>query len=349
MRVTHGGDLYTAQAVFPGEILDFSVNVHPLGTPTEVLQAAERAIALSGRYPDPGCHALREAIGAMDRVPPDWILCGNGASELIFRLAQGLRPGRILLTEPTFLEYRAAFAAVGSEISTFPLREEDGFDLGEGVLQAIDPEVELVLLCNPNNPTGRRIPEGLLQRLLRRCNALGVTLVVDECFLPLTTDGVGLSAYLAEHPGLVLLRAFTKSYAIPGLRLGYCLCSDTTLLERLEECGPAWSVSLVAQEAGIACCRLPEWAEAGRVLLAQERPLLEDGLERLGLTVVPSHTNYILFRRAGDTTLKERLLALGILIRSCGNYPGLGEDWYRIAVRRREENDRLLQAIGTVL
>lgn len=339
MVSVHGGDLVSAQEVYQGEVLDLSVNLNPLGPPPEALAAA--AAASLTQYPDPVCRNLRRAIAARDGVEPEQVFCGNGAAEIIFRLALALRPKTALLTAPTFSEYETALAQVGCRCRFHPLRQENQFDVTGVILGNVGPDVDLVMLCNPNNPTGRLIPEELLLKILARCEAVGAVLAVDECFLPLAQAGPGLAPYLKDHPNLFLLRAFTKAYAVPGLRLGYSL-SVPPLAQRLMAWGPCWNVSGPAQAAGLACCEKPDWAEQGRLRIAALRPGLLQGLEALGCRVVPGEANYLLFQLSGVTDLQDRLLRRGVLIRSCANYRGLGPDWYRVAVGQEPENQRLL-------
>ena len=250
---THGGDVLTARARFGGDVLDCSANLNPLGMPPAVQAAAAAAAADSARYPDPLCRALRAAIAAHDGVAPEQVLCGGGAAELIFRLAYALRPRRALVTAPAFSEYEEALTAAGCAVTRHPLRRENRFDVDGGLLDVIAPGVELVFLCTPNNPTGRLVDGALLRAAAEQCRAVGAVLAVDECFLPLSDGaGPGLAPCLAEHPNLLLLRAFTKSYAMAGLRLGYALSANGGLLERMAAAGPPWSVSTPAQAAGLA-------------------------------------------------------------------------------------------------
>ena len=345
---THGGDLLTAQSRYGGAVLDFSTNLNPLGMPPQVKQAAAEADGAA--YPDPLCRHLRQAIAAHDGMEEGQVICGNGAADLIFRLAFALKPRKALLTAPTFSEYEGALTCVGCQVERYALGIDRDFDLDEGFLKAIVPGVELVFLCTPNNPTGRLIDPELLAEAARRCRDVGARLVVDECFLPLAGGGASLAPRLTEFPHLFLLRAFTKSYAMAGLRLGYGLSADLELLETLGRFAQPWSVSAPAQAAGTAAfTRCPQWPEQARALVERERPVLAAGLEGLGCRVVPSQANYLLFQAEYITDLKEKLLQRGILLRSCANYHNLGPDWYRVCVKGGEENRRLLAALKEVL
>ena len=348
MTLEHGGDLVSARKNYWGEILDLSVNVNPMGPPPQVVQAARDALGQVTAYPDPLCRDLRQAIAKKDGVSPEQIFCGNGAAEVIFRLALALRPKAALLTAPTFAEYEGALVQTGCRCRFHGLRQENNFDVTEDILKDIRQPVELVVLCSPNNPTGRLISEDLLRRILERCREIGAMLMVDECFLPLARAGQGMAPYLARYPELFLLRAFTKTYAIPSLRLGYGLGSPE-LVERLMAWGQCWNVSGIAQAAGLACCALPQWPEKGRALLERQRPFLEQELTRLGCQVIPGQANYLLFRLPGVADLKQRLLGRGVLVRSCANYRGLGPDWYRVAIRQEQDTIRFLRILGAEL
>ena len=348
MALEHGGDLVSARKLFDGTLLDVSVNLNPMGTPPQVLRATAEAMGRVEEYPDPQCRALRRAIADRDGVTPEQVFCGNGAAEVIFRLALALKPKIALLTAPTFSEYEDALTRVGCQCRFHTLRQENLFDVTGEILEELAPPVELVMLCNPNNPTGRLIPGEVLRKILNRCAQTGAVLAVDECFLPLAAEENGLAGLLQEAPNLFLLRAFTKTYAIPGLRLGYGLGSPA-LIQRLEAWGPCWNVSVPAQAAGLACCQLPDWPADGRRILEVQRPLLEQGLTLLGCQVIPGSANYLLFRLPGICDLKERLLHRGVLLRSCANYRGLGPDWYRAAVRQPADNEAFLRILRAEL
>ena len=203
--------------------------------------------------------------------------------------------------------------------------------------------------CNPNNPTGRLMDPALLREVLALCRERGTRLFVDECFLDLSggAETGSLKPFLAQYPGLFILKAFTKNYAMAGLRLGCGLTADGDLLTAMGRLSQPWNVSLPAQAAGLTALEEREFLVRARQLIVQERSYLRRGLERLGLEVCPSKANYLLFYALSP--LFQPLLDRGILIRDCANYPGLGPGWYRAAVKRRRENQALLAAIGEVL
>ncbi len=339
----HGGDIYAE----PLE-LDYSANTNPLGVPPAVIAAAAAALEKADRYPDPYCRDLVKAIAAAEGVKPEYILCGNGASELIYAFCASAGVKKAAALAPTFSEYAAAVELFGGKTVLYPLRREDGFLPGEDFpawLRAERPEA--VFLCNPNNPTGRLFPPELIMEVETLCKQFGARLFVDECFLELAHGGESLKGLLAGFPGLFILRAFTKSYGMAGLRLGYCFCSDSALLHRMAELTPPWDVSGPAQAAGTAALGEGEFLRRARELIDRERPRLQRALEAMGLYVCPSDVNYLLFQ--GPKSLLGDLRKKGIALRDCANFPGLGAGWYRMAVRTEEENDRLLAALRACL
>ena len=223
MELVHGGDWAGYRAEFGRDALDFSANVSPLGLPAGVAAAITAALPMADRYPDPLCRELRAALAAAEGVPADWILCGNGAADLIFRLVLALRPRRALLPAPTFAEYAAALDTVNCEVTRFFLNEANDFAVTDAFVDAVDSDTDIVFLCQPNNPTGQVTPPELVQKLLRRCAACGAVLVVDECFLDFLPDRNDLTTkrFLHDAPQLIILKAFTKLYAMAGVRLGY--------------------------------------------------------------------------------------------------------------------------------
>ena len=343
----HGGDVYSYAEACGCMPLDLSANINPFGIPETVKQAMHRAVEDCTRYPDPFCRAARRAIGAAEGVCPDWIYCGNGAADVLDRLAAVLRPKTALLTAPTFAEYERTLA--GADVRFHLLHEDEGFAVTERILSDMAPEIDAVYLCNPNNPTGRTIEPPLLHRIVEKCAEYSSWLIVDECFQDFLTDGTRhtLKDLLADCPKLVLLRAYTKMYAVPGVRFGWCMTANTELIEGLYRAGQPWNVSVIAQACATAAAQENAFAEQTAARIAQERTYLAEELGHRGMTVFPSEANFLLFR-SQDTELREKLAACGVLIRSCANYRGLGAGFYRTAVKTRGETAWLLAALDAM-
>ena len=257
------------------------------------------------------------------------------------------KPRRALVTAPTFAEYAAALETIGCTVERFILQAADDFAVPEAFLSAIDDRVDLVFLCQPNNPTGQLTPPDFVARILQRCTACGALLVLDECFLDFLPDHAQLTAKpLLGSGDLLILKAFTKLYGMAGVRLGYALSADTALLDAMQYTGQPWAVSSLAQAAGLAALDETAYVEQVRALIAAQRPRLASGLRALGLRVLDGRANYLLFQ--GPETLGETLRQKGVVLRSCANYPGLDGSWYRTAVRTAAENEQLLQTLSEV-
>lgn len=339
----HGGDVYD------GEIrLDFSANTNPFGTPDAIKNAIHGALNQVHQYPDPFCRELIGAISRHEQLPAEYVLCGNGAADLIYAFCEAIRPRRALELAPTFHEYTLALRRVGCAVERYMLRKEQNFDLQEDILREIDlisPDV--LFLCNPNNPTGRTIDQELLYRILEFCAKRKIYVFVDECFLDLTEGEHSVKQYLESNTHLMILKAFTKSYGMAGIRLGYCLSGNSILLGRMSRASQPWNVSLLAQVAGVAALGETDFLRKTMELIASERQWLCQELRALGFWVCPGEANYLLFYAGCDlhTGLRER----GIAIRNCDNYQGLGSGWYRTAVRTHEENQELIAAMTAVM
>ena len=257
LNYVHGGDIQTYIDRHGFAPLDLSANINPFGIPDAVRAAMHRAVDNCTQYPDPFCRAARQAIGAREGVNPDFLYCGNGAADVLDRLAAVLKPRKVLLTAPTFAEYERTLS--GAEIRVHNLRETDGFALTERILDEISPDLDAVYLCNPNNPTGRTAQPELLREIVRKCTENGVKLVVDECFNDFLTDAERHTRkdLLESNPGLIILRAYTKMYAVPGVRFGWCMTADAVLIEKLYHAGQPWNVSVIAQACAAAAAPEP--------------------------------------------------------------------------------------------
>ncbi|MCH5212378.1 MAG: aminotransferase class I/II-fold pyridoxal phosphate-dependent enzyme [Oscillospiraceae bacterium] len=321
MNYTHGGNAFE----YGTEILDFSTNVNPLGTPDAVKAAAAAAIRNIDKYPDYKCTELRKAISAREGVPEDWIICGNGAAELIYTAMYAIKPDEAIVHDPTFSEYAAAVRAAGGNVS--------------------DSDGDVEFICNPNNPTGLLTPKEAIKEALKS----GRTVFADECFIEFVMNAKDYSCvdWMKEYKNLVILKSFTKMYAMPGLRLGYLMTSDKELINKMYLSRQPWSVSSIAQAAGIAAAKDTNTPEFMRSYIRSARAALESGFDRLGIEYLPSAANFIIFK--SEPGLKEKLLKHRILIRDCSDFKGISGRFYRVAVRTGGDNRRLLKALEAVL
>lgn len=354
MEYLHGGDIYS-----DGKIrLDFSVNTSPFGMPEPIRQAVNASSGSWERYPDGRCRSLKKALAKYygGNIPADSFICGNGSSDLMYTLIFALRPGRALVPVPAFAEYRMALEAGGCHLDTFPLEKNSGFSLeesGEGLMEYIKNSsgINMMMFGNPVNPCGLAAGREWIEELAGICREKKIFLVIDECFNWFLKEREHFSAMplITEKPEryshVMVINAFTKIYAMAGLRFGYGVCIDSGVIKRMEGCRQPWSVSAPAEAAAMAALTLRGEAEKTAALVETERRFLEEGLAGLGFTVFPSMVNYILFRAETDFDYKAFCRERGILIRSCGNFEGLDGHYYRVAVKQRGENRELLKCL----
>jgi threonine-phosphate decarboxylase len=315
--------------------------------PESVRQAVKNALDQAEHYPDPLCRKLKNALAANYGLPQHFFICGNGGADLIYRLAYALRPKKALLTAPTFAEYEEALKQTGTDCEFYWMEED--FLVKESILVQMDADVDVMFLCNPNNPTGLLVDQELLLRILQRAEEQKILLVLDECFLDFTgQEDRSLVSYTQQYPNLFILKSFTKMYAMPGIRLGYGISSNRQLLDRMESAGQCWGVSVLASEAGIAALQEKEYVHRSVEYVRRERSFLKKELEQMGLVVWDSQADYLFFRMPGIHDLQERLAPERILVRRCANYRGLDDTCYRVAVKDHAANERLLSCLEKV-
>lgn len=336
----HGGDIYRNNVK-----LDFSINVNLLGMPKSVRKAARKAIFSCDFYPDSKCEELIDKIAAKTALSPAQIICGNGAAELIFALVAAYQPKKAIIPVPSFHEYEQALRSTDCEILHFVMEEKAGFTLNESFLDQIQKGIDLIFLCNPNNPTGFLLDQEFLLKILKKCEALEILLVVDECFLDFVTNQgeYSLISFVNQAKHLFILKAFTKTYAIPGLRLGYGMCGNLGLLLKMREKLQPWNVSIPAQKAGVAALMEQNYINKSIRILEKEKQYIKRELKKLSITVYDSRANY-LFMKASPR-LYEACIKDGIMIRDCSNYQGLQEGFYRIAIKRHQQNRYLIKVL----
>ena len=340
MEQVHGGDRDTYEGM-----TDFSVNVNPFGPGKAVVEAAKAAMGEIGTYPDSGCGRLREALAEEIGVPGEHLIFGNGASELIFTAVLAERPGKAILPVPAYGEYEQALRAVGCEFCYYKKRRETGFALEEDFLELLNEDVDMIFLSSPDSLTGRLTERTMLWKILARCETYGIRMVVDESFLGFVenAESATILADTKRWRKLFILRTFTKMHAIPGIRLGYAVSSDMAFLEWMEQVRQAWSVSAPAQAAGLAALREKQRIKTTREFTTRERKWMEKELDKIGISHMESHANYLLIE--SDKDLYGLLLEKQIRIRDCREDKGLGRGYFRISMRQRGDNQRLLDAL----
>ena len=328
----HGGDIYRNQIR-----LDFSVNTNPLGMPDSVREALHQAVEEAEHYPDIHAQELTKAVAERLRISEKRLVFGNGASELFHAVLHAVKPSKILIPVPSFLGYEEAAKAMDCEVIFYEMKKEEKFCLTERILDALDESISLVFLANPNNPVGNLVEPELIFKIAEKCRQCDITLVLDECFMELTGKEMTHSFFnqLDEFPNVVVVRAFTKLYAIPGVRLGYLIC-EQTLAEKIRLQLPEWNLSVFAQRAGVAAIKEQEYVARAVVCIQTQRLFLREELKAAGCNVFDSDADYLLFY--SEKKLYELFLQRGILIRVCSNFRGLQRGYYRIAVKSEEQN-----------
>lgn len=340
MNFLHGGDVYSHQIDY-----DFSANINPLGMPENVRKTLTEHVSEYERYPDVNCTELVNVIAEKEKISAEKIVCGNGAADLIYRIAYALKPENSLIAVPTFSEYEKALRSVGCAVNYYVLSEKNEFEMQEDFTEKICGN-GIVFLCNPNNPTGKIVPPILMKKIIEICAKKNCILVIDECFMDFVREK---NCYFVRDflQNMIVLKAFTKIYAMAGLRLGYAICGDTSNAEKIRLCGQSWSVSVPAQIAGMAALNEKNYVEKTVKIISEERDFLSNSLKKFGFTVYASEANFILFKCGFP--LDKMLLEKKILIRSCENFYGLGYGFFRAAVRTHNENCALVNAVKEVM
>lgn len=366
----HGGDIYSAEldlGLDRSVLLDFSANIMPAKIDDTLKDAINAAIDDCRYYPDPQQRRLRQALARHHGLKPEQIVCGNGAADLIFRTVHALKPVRSYLPVPSFSEYERALREGGCEIKYWQIEESTGFRIDTNMLdwlremesEAQDNSVRLLILCQPNNPTGILIEPEIMAQIVNFCSDQGICLFLDECFLDFLGPARGAAYSCMSRLGskdkdlrLILLRSMTKYYSMPGLRAGY-ICSSTELASCIMASGQPWSVGTLTEAAVLAILRRDAACQQTltdqvELWLSSERPALEKALIDRGFEVWPGAANFVFFRASNCPDIAEQLKQKGIIIRSCADYSGLDQSFYRIAVLDPEANKQFIHALFNI-
>lgn len=333
---------------------DFSVNVNPLGMPDYVKKAIVESIDSLCDYPDRLCTELRNSIAKHEGMDANQILCGNGASELIMAVCAFVSNKMTALVQaPTFSGYERAVKAYGGEVVYYRDYNEAIAIIENSTENAAAKrkanDINIIFICNPNNPTGEVVNKKELIKLLDIAKDKNILVVVDECFIDFTHE-----ESLVDQTGyenLIVVKAFTKFYALAGVRLGF-ICARQELCEKIANYLPEWNVSTIAQLAGRVALsdeeRADRWKKDTLKLIDAERAYLTDKLTALGFEVSDSKANFLLCK-SKDSDIWEKLRNAGILVRDCGNFNGLNSSYIRICVSMHEKNEILINALKSII
>jgi len=324
-KYEHGGNIYSHDIEY-----DFSANINPLGMPESVRNAVIESVDSCKSYPEPYSMGLVSAIAEHENISPENIVCGNGASDLLYRIVSVIKPVRAFIEKPSFSEYEKALTEYKCSIVKYPAED-----------------IDMIILGNPNNPTGVTINPKTMKGIADICMKENIYFLCDECFLDFVRNGGSLSVGNFMNKNIIILKAFTKIYAMAGLRLGYAVFGDRKLAERVRNAGQCWNVSVPAQMAGIQALKEKEYINKTVSLIETERKFLTENLKRLGMKVYESEANFILFY--SNIFLDMLLVRKKILIRNCENFDGLNNNFFRIAVRTHHENVILIKALEEIV
>ena len=366
----HGGNIYKIfREKNIKEILDYSSNINPYGIPESLKKKITENLEVLERYPDPDYVELREKLANLNKVNLSDIILGNGATEIIFLFMKVINPKKILIVSPTFGEYERAVKATGIsgdienkkiEIEYFELKESDDFKLNIGNLKnELENKYDLLIICNPNNPTGKFLKLAQTEEILKECNKYDTKLFIDEAFIEFLEDGMKESIINTEgnKKNLFVTRAFTKFFAIPGLRLGYGMYFDKELEKKISEKKEPWSVNNIAEMAGLTVLDDAEYIEKTLKWIAEEKIYMYEKLNEIsGIKVYETEVNFItgkidekLFSEGLNVkVLREKILEQGILIRDASNFKFLDERFFRLAIKDRASNERIIEVMKEI-
>ena len=382
----HGGNIYKVfREKNIKEILDYSSNINPYGIPESLKSRIIENLEILERYPDPDYIELRQKLAYLNKVDISNIILGNGATEIIFLFMEVINPQKLLIVSPTFGEYERAVKATERvenssilgdshkkkydeksfgkqkiEIEYFELKESDDFKLNISNLKnELAKKYNLLIICNPNNPTGKFLKLDETEEILKECNKYNTKLFIDEAFIDFLKDGMKESIINTKENryNLFVTRAFTKFFAIPGLRLGYGIYFDKKLEKRISEKKEPWSVNNIAEMAGLTVLDDTKYIEETLKWIEEEKIYMYEKLNKIpGIKVYETEVNFItgkidekLFSEGLNVKiLREKMLEQGILIRDASNFNFLDERFFRLAIKNRKNNNRVIETLKKI-
>lgn len=352
--VMHGGKIYQIADMngkSPYDYIDFSVNINPYIDKDIIKSCVLESLNEIEYYPDDRHKEIKNSISEKYDLPASYIYLGNGANDIIYKIMQAFhKPMQALILSPTFSEYEKAILSVyGSGIEYYNM--EKSMEIHQDYIELLKSKknIEIIFICNPNNPTGLLMDMDLLEDVLEYCSQNNIWVVIDECFMDFVRNSYRYSAmaYINKYYNLIILKSFTKIFSIPALRLGFLLTKNMELLDSLNEITPSWNINTIALRVANELINY----DTEKMLsdISNQRNMLVSKFKELGFTVYASKANFILFKTDIEIDLYERLLEHNIIIRDCSDYRGLKKGYYRIAIRSKEDNLILIEKLKYIL
>ncbi|MGL6066143.1 MAG: pyridoxal phosphate-dependent aminotransferase [Cetobacterium sp.] len=346
----HGGNIYSLKRVDGTEVLDYSSNINPLGVPESFKKAVIENFEVLEKYPDIDYIELRESIANYNSCAIENVIVGNGATEVLFLYMKAVQAKKVLIIAPTFAEYERAANAAGKDVKFFPLSKD--FSLNEKLLMDFITDEDVVVMCNPNNPTGKFQKLDKVEKIADFLERKNKKLFIDEAFIEFVESWQDKTAFLLKHKNIFVLRALTKFFALPGVRLGYGLTYDKAIIDKIKEIREPWSVNGVAEIAGktmlldkLYIRETEEWIKKEKIQFFEELSKLKD------IEVTETETNFILVKLLKDDakSFRKKMIQNGVLVRDASNFVFLDESYIRLAIKDRKKNLIVLEALKKVL
>jgi threonine-phosphate decarboxylase len=357
MHYEHGGNVHRFLRENPTlreAVLDFSANINPLGISEKGKVSMLQSLEWLSHYPDPEYIELKDKLSAYYQVDAQNISLFNGGAEGLHELFRYLRPKKVLIPVPTFVEYEKALAMHQVQMDYFYLKEEEQFKLNEDrFLMTVEIErPDLVVICTPNNPTGQQLDVHFLEKISENMKRWNGKLVIDEAFIDFLPNKENSAAkWLCFQSNLYILKSFTKFFGVPGLRLGAVLTSDQSFHRAIDDYGVPWRINSMAEHYALGALEDFVYIEQTRSFIQTERLFLSEALSAIsGVKVFDSCADYLLMKIESSllAEFESSLKNEGILVRNCQNYKGLSEGYFRVAVKNRVSNERLIKAMTEV-
>lgn len=352
----HGGNIDRIAKLYNLErkqIIDFSCNTNPYGFPKQVKKTLIDHIKDIQHYPDPGYEELKETLAAHNGVDTNNVLVGNGGAEIIHLFIKTINPKKALIIAPTFVEYEKALVYCKTKINYFELHEQDNFVINSTKLKKeLKNGYDLLVICNPNNPTGNFISPAIISSIIYEAALSSTKVLIDESFIdfidqPLTNSIINHLDRKQTH--VYIVRSMTKFFCIPGLRLGYGISFDTSLLATIEKYRSPWSINTFSCIAGTHLYSNDMFIQKTLKKVHRRKKELYAHVSKIKtLTIYQSAVNYFLVKLpvgSVSTVVQRKLLDNNILIRDAKNFKFLYDRFIRIAVKKKSENKILVKSL----